>query len=64
MYVYSVHVLSHSKQVFFWVYTTCAVILQLLGPLEWNFLESCLGWSVIVPEFQGDSGISAFIAAV
>ena len=29
-----------------------------------DFLESCVGWSVIVPEFQWHSGISAFIAAI
>jgi len=34
------------------------------GTTGTDFLESCMGWSVIVPEFQGRSGISAFIAAI
>jgi len=34
------------------------------GTTGTDSLESCVGWSVILPEFQGHFGISAFIAAI
>jgi hypothetical protein len=64
MYVYIIHLLSHSKQVFFWVNATCAVIFTTAGTTGTDFLESCVGWSVVLPEFQGHFGFSAFIAAI
>lgn len=34
------------------------------GTTGTDFLESCVGRSLIIPEFQGHSGIIAFIAAI
>jgi hypothetical protein len=36
----------------------------IAGTTGADFLESCVGWSAIVPEFQGHSGISTFRAAI